>query len=393
MIIKSLSRKTKSYHQLIDYLFHEKDVTDGPDKKFLVLRNVMKGNTHDIVRQFELIERGRIINRKNSNRLYHEIISFDVRDSDKLSEDVLVDIANEYIDRRTPYGQTAVMAHHEKEHIHLHFCISGVDLTGNANSMSKAQFTKLKQELQEIQIEKYGLTHSVVDHGSKERTLSDKEVKYKNRTGSLTKKEIMIDKLKNIYMNSISRQDFIAKLSSEGLEVYSRGGKATGVIFEGKKHRFSTLGFEDKLQALDERELRLNELQDIRQPKIDREKDLLEKLAYLKNELENQKAATKKHAQPSHQNEDIQDKIAEGISQIGSMTIKGTEQTLKTTKKVSKYANEKMKKLGGQLGDEIRQKHYEKKVKAEQDLEQKELDKMNELRTDSDVPEVDSLEI
>ena len=63
-----------------------------------------------------------------------------------------------------------------------------------------------------------------------------------------TQKETLLKCLDLTYTKSKSKDDFLAKLVALGHEPYNRGGRVTGVKFEGdRKFRFNTLGYKDKI--------------------------------------------------------------------------------------------------------------------------------------------------
>src|SRR5688572_28504463 len=97
----------------------------------------------------------------------HVIISFHANDREKLSQEILQDIAQKYIDLSADAALVVAVPHFEKDHLHVHLAISGVDcFEGKSLRMSKADFADTKEKLQDYQREKYPeLEHSIVEHG------------------------------------------------------------------------------------------------------------------------------------------------------------------------------------------------------------------------------------
>jgi hypothetical protein len=103
----------------------------------------------------------------------------------------------------------------------------------------------------------------LVNHGNEKKAyaLSDKEYKFKGRTGRATDKEQLTEMLKTCYKKANSKDDFFDNLKESGLSTYVRGGRISGVIFKNKKFRLNRLGFTDeRLQELERTFNRTKEL-------------------------------------------------------------------------------------------------------------------------------------
>jgi hypothetical protein len=241
---------------------------DENGKSFLLTHNI-KGNTVEYwEKQFKANEQLRQIKRKDSIKLYHEMISFHKDDVKNVSVEKLENVAREYIQLRNPNGMYVAIPNFDKENYHIHVCSSGVEYkTGKAMRLSKKDLATLKQKIQQYQIEKYPeLTNSVVAHGkSKGRALTDKEYQYKLRTGQETNKERVIDLLNTCYAQADSKEDFFKRLKDHELTAYIRSGKVTGVIHKNIKHRFKKFGFIERLDALDKTRERMKDLKQIRE--------------------------------------------------------------------------------------------------------------------------------
>ena len=212
--------------------------------------------------------------RVNSVLLTHEIISFHKDDAKNISLDKLENIARQYVKERNINGMFVAVPHFDKEHYHIHLCVSGIEYkTGKSMRLAKVDLQKLKKNIQQYQIDKYPeLSNSLVDHEKKGYALSDKEHKFKERTGRATDKEQLLGMLKTCYKKANSRNDFFENLKECGLKAYIRGGRISGVVFCNKKFRLKTLGFtEERLQELDKsinREKKLSELRKKTKEKI-----------------------------------------------------------------------------------------------------------------------------
>lgn len=80
-----------------------------------------------------------------------------------------------------------------------------------------------------------------------------------------TDKESLLKILQSNYQRSSSLEEFYSKLHEVEIETYLRSGKITGVVFNGRKFRFSRLGIGDDTTPSRERiEKREKQLQKVR---------------------------------------------------------------------------------------------------------------------------------
>lgn len=169
MIIKSKPRRSRSFGQLLNYLEHNKGRGLG-EMPMIITQNIRGATAEDWTNELEANEPERI--RKNATRVLHEIISFHVRDKERIDNTKLGSIAREYIMRRSRIGKFVAIAHTDDEHVHLHICGSPWDMKGKSLRLSRVEFKKLKTEFQDHQREKFPeLAHSVVDHRKEYRSI------------------------------------------------------------------------------------------------------------------------------------------------------------------------------------------------------------------------------
>lgn len=272
MIAKILPIKKPIYFKLLDYVVNDKDrLFDDKGRSFLITHNIMGIDIKEWIKQFKENETFRKIHKSNSVLLYHEIISF--HKEDDVSLEIMEDITREYIQLRNSGGMFVAVPHFDKDHYHIHLAISGLEYrTGNAMRLSKTDLAQLKQRIQKYQIEKYPeLNKSVVNHGNsvkKVLVLPDKEYQIKRRTGRATDKENVIEILKDCYKKAKSPKDFFEMIREYWAEPYVRGGKISGVVFQGRKFRLKRIGFSsDKIEELD-REMGLKKVRENKKNKV-----------------------------------------------------------------------------------------------------------------------------
>jgi len=152
MIIKSKSYKHNgAYKTLVQYLLRESERDEG-----FVFTRFIKGKNptqQQIIQAFEQNETYRLTKRKNSVKVYMEILSFHKDNAKDLSNEKLQKIARKYISLRSNLSVALATVHrNEKDHVHLHILLSGTEYkTGRSVRISRDDFeNKVK-----ISAEKY----------------------------------------------------------------------------------------------------------------------------------------------------------------------------------------------------------------------------------------------
>jgi Relaxase/Mobilisation nuclease domain len=275
MVLKSKTRKTKTWEQLLGYMMQDKGAS-----KELVTRNITKGSILNMAQQFADNEANRIHKRSNNVMLFHDIISFSTKDMKEVSIEMLKDIASRYLEERSEYVMGVAAFHTDTKHPHIHVCMGGVEAgTGQSMRISKDRFREIKVELERYQQERYPeLSHSRVDHSKREKKKGKThplEYEFKKRTKAPSQKELLKEIIEQSYSLSMSRANFYHRLREQGLETYSRNGTERGLVSEGRKYTFSHLGFDEKhLKEFDIREDAIRGIQVFRDSLDKKEKEI-----------------------------------------------------------------------------------------------------------------------
>lgn len=165
MIVKSKSRKTNTFHQLLEYMMDDKGRMNGAPA-FVLTQNV-KGTTIDSwAAQLESNEQYRLRTAKNSTKVIHEILSFHRDDVPHLTPHILQTITQKYLEMRSINGMFVAIPHLHDAHWHVHICGSPIEyLTGKSLRMSRKEFKALKLGIQQYQFNEFPqLSRSVVNH-------------------------------------------------------------------------------------------------------------------------------------------------------------------------------------------------------------------------------------
>lgn len=276
MIVKIKSHKRAVFGKILEYMVNNKDRLFDKDKRSFALTYNLKGKTIDKwIQQYKENETHRLINRKDSVKLTHEILSWHKDDAKNITLKKMEEMAREYIRQRNPNGIYVAVPHFDKEHYHVHICASGVEYkSGKSLRLSRTDLQKLKIEIQNFQKEKFPeLSKSVVEHGKKNKftrqpdrqVVIEKEYRVKLRTGRESEKGNVTGILKTCYKKADSRETFFQMLKDCGIQPYERGGRISGIVSDGRKFRLNRLGFtEERLLDLDKTKIRGRELKEMR---------------------------------------------------------------------------------------------------------------------------------
>ena len=162
----------------------------------------------------------------------HTILSFSAHDSERLTDAIMVKIANEYL-HEMGYGdtQSLIVRHSDRQHPHLHICINRIGNNGKTISdhNEKYRSTKICREL----TERYGLT---ISEGKQEvnrlRLRGEDKLQYE-----------IFDAIKSILPQSLNWNVFVAGLEQQGIttRIKAKGNTDViqGIIFEKDGCSFS----------------------------------------------------------------------------------------------------------------------------------------------------------
>lgn len=155
----------------------------------------------------------------------HTILSFSVEDTERLTDEMMVKIANEYL-TKMGYGdtQSLIVRHSDRQHPHLHICFNRIGNDGKTISdrNEKYRSTKICREL----TERYGLT---IGEGKKavnrQRLRGEDKLRYET-----------FDAIKSVLPKSKNWKDFVLGLEQQGIATRFKTKGNTdvvqGIIFE-----------------------------------------------------------------------------------------------------------------------------------------------------------------
>lgn len=262
MIIKSMSRKSKSFAQLYDYLMRDKSNCSFTRNTFSNSKN-----KKDLTREF-LRNSNYLKNSRGRNYLYHELLSLEENNlSLEKQKEILLDLANKYLESRANNHLSFGVIHEDKNHIHLHLMISANEIEGNKRiRLSKKEFSFIQKHIENYKNIRYKeLSKSKLYQQAKDlskQSVSEQEINHKRK--KLTKKEEIKIDLEEIIKKVNSKISLEKSLINKGYEFYTRGN-TKGIICENKKYRLKTLGLDNLYNS------KMNELEKRKQREVRRD--------------------------------------------------------------------------------------------------------------------------
>lgn len=250
MIVKSMSRKTASFGQLIRYM-----ESGSSDERFSFYHNLYPDSGSALQREFEL-NAERLPLRKNGVYLYHEILS--VTRAEKIpperQKQILSEIVDQYVSVRAPNSLVYGVVHDEKDNnLHYHLLISSNALgSEKRHRISKHDFNQAKKSLEKWVLDTYPeMEQSVAIDKPRETRETDKGVELRKRTGKTPQKDQVKSTLRGIFTHSRSKEAFFSALAEHKMEIYQRG-KTIGFrdLESGRKYRLKTLGLEAEFSRM-----------------------------------------------------------------------------------------------------------------------------------------------
>lgn len=257
MIIKNLTHKRFFPKKMMAYVADGDKSPDFEPIYWNIPIQTEKGALDAFHQQDRLLKK-----RSNGNRLLHDILSFSPEDSRHLNHAKLQNLCMEYLRIRAGKNIAFAQIHQDRRHFHIHIIISPNEYgSDKVSTFTRKEYFQVRKDIERYQRENYSeLEHSIVflKERSKEKSISDKEFQQLKRTGKRNVKSLLKEEIKTIFDASHNKDEFYSKIlsSSSDMEIYTYRGKNRGILLDGKKYTFRTLGItKDMLDTLDNREM------------------------------------------------------------------------------------------------------------------------------------------
>ena len=217
--------KGTNFGGVVNYMLNKRE----GEAKILQANGVRCSSSSDIAHDFNL----QASMRPNVQKpVCHTILSFSASDAERLADEMMVKIANEYL-AKMGYGdtQSLIVRHSDRQHPHLHICINRIGNDGKTISYRNEKYrsTKICREL----TERYGLT---LGKGKKavnrHRLRGEDKLRYE-----------IFDGIKAVLPKSNNWKDFVTDLNKQGIATRFKTKDNTdvvqGIIFEKDGCSFS----------------------------------------------------------------------------------------------------------------------------------------------------------
>ena len=217
--------KGTNFGGVVNYMLNKRE----GEAKILQANGVRCSSSSDIAHDFNL----QASMRPNVQKpVCHTILSFSASDAERLADEMMVKIANEYL-AKMGYGdtQSLIVRHSDRQHPHLHICINRIGNDGKTISdrNEKYRSTKICREL----TERYGLTLSKGKKAvNRHRLRGEDKLCYE-----------IFDGIKAVLPKSNNWKDFVTDLNKQGIATRFKTKGNTdvvqGIIFEKDGCSFS----------------------------------------------------------------------------------------------------------------------------------------------------------
>lgn len=245
MIMKSMSRSSNSFNQLLEYLQRD-ETLDRYSWNMYADRLDNKELEKEFMSNAEHIKesRGKVY-------MYHEVLSLQENDlTQSRQREILFDLANEYVKLRAENHLVYGAVHNDTNNLHIHLIISSNKVNANKRvRLSKKELATIQYNVQEYKNTKYKELEKT-NYYTRSKDLSkskqaEQEMKY-SRNEQTTKEQVK-ENLQNMFKNSFSKEQLQGAMKQRDYEFYTRG-KTTGIKVNGKNYRLKTLGLENSYQ-------------------------------------------------------------------------------------------------------------------------------------------------
>ena len=184
--------------------------------KVLAATGVRIASANDIAHDFNL----QASMRPNVQKaVCHTILSFSANDAERLTDAMMVKIANEYLEK-IGYAdtQSLIVRHSDRQHPHLHICINRIGNDGKTISdrNEKYRSTKICREL----TERYGLTI-----GEGKQKVNRPRLRGKDKL-----RYEIFDVIKAVLPQSKNWKDFVEGLEQQGITTHFKTKGNTDVV-------------------------------------------------------------------------------------------------------------------------------------------------------------------
>jgi hypothetical protein len=270
MIIKALPVKSGGgVGSTITYIAKDKGrIADYRNQG--IFHNLSSTRLNEIITQFSNNYEEYAKKRSNGNRALHTILSVNPLDRNIMTLSIMDSIVRHYLETAYPRALAFGTHHITENHWHTHLLISANEVMSyKSTRLSKADLKAVHHEMLEyMRTQHPELTIGINEAAWGQKIHNEREYFMEKREPEVKHiKELLAEKIQGIFRTSENSQQFIENVKQAGFQTYEHKDKPFGVYYgeDNHKMRFSRLGIdEDQIAELDKQDIRLQELESIR---------------------------------------------------------------------------------------------------------------------------------
>lgn len=264
MILKSKSRKTNSFRQLVQYVGRDCAAGSG-----IFAHNFYGEDPEAVIAQFEQ-NNEYIKGARGSVTMYHEILSLPENPKVPLrrQEAILRKLMTYYVSLRCPNNLAYGRIHQDRAHLHAHLVISANPVAKDQRlSLRRSDFDAIKKKVENYRIKHFpelGLERYMDDKAKEKKRqrlkdqpkTTDREYAFSKRTGEPSRKDRDHQTLHGIFADQSITSEIALnqQLQAAGFALYQRG-ELEGVqcLDRPTRYRLRTLGVEIDMRRAKDR--------------------------------------------------------------------------------------------------------------------------------------------
>lgn len=217
-------QKIHGFTAAFDYNHKKMELNSPKDRAVLLDHNFFQYYRPGIMKEMGFLQQLRPNLKRNA---YH--VSLNFAQTDKLSEQQLSAIGREYLDgmgfKDNPY---AIWQHFDADHLHIHVLASRINYDGSVVSDSN-NYQRSESLCRKLE-QKYGLEAVKSSKEAQDRAPSKDELEMIQRTGKLSDRMLMQERLKVALSEAKSIRDFIERCENQNIHILFNQSESTGRV-------------------------------------------------------------------------------------------------------------------------------------------------------------------
>lgn len=217
-------QKIHGFVAAFDYNHQKLELENPKERAELLDHNFFKYDRESILKEIGFLKQ---LRPNLSRDTYH--VSLNFAPTDQLSKDQLIQIGKDYLNGMGfDDNAYAIWQHFDAEHLHIHVLASRIKYDGSVVSDSN-NYQRSEQICRELE-QKYGIATVKSSKEALDRAPSKDELEMIQRTGKLSDRMLMQERVKYALSKSDTISDFIAQCKQNGVHLIFNQSVSTGRI-------------------------------------------------------------------------------------------------------------------------------------------------------------------